>query len=166
MIPRLLVLFLLIILLILWNYVSRKIRRHENRLLRKKFIYKKKKLISLPFERPYRTILIVFAGRQDRMSILNLYVLFLLKTHLIDEYHIWNLTRQVKDEEWLRKWVHKNPSQKRFKIRLFEPPIKQYKSVYEHYISHANQFSSKDVFIKLDDDIIYLQVLVVDSDRC
>jgi hypothetical protein len=106
-----------------------------------------------------KVILTVFAGREDRMPILNSYVLQLLNKGLIDEYHIWNLTRKGEDEVWLRNWVREQQSQRKnsSKIILFQPKKKEYRSVYAHYYANRKTHVN-DIFIKMDDDIAYIDL--------
>jgi hypothetical protein len=156
------ILSILVIVFIWFGYYRKAIRRH----LYKPYLSKLKQnpRLSLKQEadkvrknqekRDYRVIFCTFAGRKDRMSILNRYVLQLLKHKLIDEYHIWNLTRQESDQEWLRDWC-KQSQTKNKKIRLFEPTVKQYRSFYQFYIHHQHLYQ-KHVIVKADDDIVYL----------
>lgn len=50
-----------------------------------------------------KVILVTFAGREKRMDILNHYVRRALSVGLIDEWHIWDLTRAASDHEWLNR---------------------------------------------------------------
>ena len=47
-------------------------------------------------------VLITFAGRQDRMELLAQYVAEALRRKLIDEWHVWNFSRNDEDDQWLR----------------------------------------------------------------
>jgi hypothetical protein len=49
-----------------------------------------------------RTILVTFAGRRDRMAILSRYVRAAIARGLIDEWHVWDFTRNAEDARWLR----------------------------------------------------------------
>jgi hypothetical protein len=49
-----------------------------------------------------KIILTTFAGRQDRMAILLEYAKTMLNNKLIDEYHVWNYSRNVSDDNYLR----------------------------------------------------------------
>jgi hypothetical protein len=49
-----------------------------------------------------RTILVTFAGRRDRMHLLVGYVNAAIKRGLIDEWHVWDFTRDREDAHWLR----------------------------------------------------------------
>lgn len=50
-----------------------------------------------------KVILTVFAGREDRMSVLLKYLKKSLELKLIDEVHLWNYTRKIEDDKYLRK---------------------------------------------------------------
>ncbi|WP_216894309.1 hypothetical protein [Nocardia alni] len=48
-----------------------------------------------------RVVLVTFAGRRDRMELLARYVEAALDRNLIDEWHIWNFSRNDADDRWL-----------------------------------------------------------------
>lgn len=50
-----------------------------------------------------RTILLTFAGRRDRMTLLTDYVERAIELGLIDEWHVWDFSRNAADREWLRQ---------------------------------------------------------------
>jgi len=50
-----------------------------------------------------RTILVTFAGRRDRMELLTRYVGAAIERGLIDEWHVWDFSRNDEDARWLRK---------------------------------------------------------------
>jgi hypothetical protein len=50
-----------------------------------------------------RTILVTFAGRRDRMSLLTRYVDAAIQRGVIDEWHVWDFTRNSDDARWLRQ---------------------------------------------------------------
>ncbi|MDB5543105.1 MAG: hypothetical protein JWO64_254 [Hyphomicrobiales bacterium] len=52
---------------------------------------------------PQRTILVTFAGRRDRMQLLTRYVTAAMDAGLIDEWHVWDFTRNAQDAAWLRE---------------------------------------------------------------
>lgn len=49
-----------------------------------------------------KNILITFAGRENRMAILNSYVQKALKNSIIDEWHVWDFTRNSSDRTYIR----------------------------------------------------------------
>jgi hypothetical protein len=53
--------------------------------------------------RPPKTILVTFAGRRDRMSLLTRYVDRAIAEGLIDEWHVWDFSRNAADRLWLRQ---------------------------------------------------------------
>lgn len=50
-----------------------------------------------------RTILLTFAGRRDRMTLLTYYVERAIERGLIDEWHVWDFARSAEDRDWLRQ---------------------------------------------------------------
>lgn len=50
-----------------------------------------------------KTILVTFAGRRDRMELLTRYVDVAIQRGLIDEWHVWDFTRNGADADWLRE---------------------------------------------------------------
>jgi hypothetical protein len=50
-----------------------------------------------------RTILTTFAGRRDRMALLNRYARAALARGIIDEWHVWDFARNEDDRRWLRE---------------------------------------------------------------
>ncbi|SNB51051.1 hypothetical protein SAMN07250955_10125 [Arboricoccus pini] len=50
---------------------------------------------------PGRTILTTFAGRRDRMALLERYARAALDRGLIDEWHVWDFARNAEDRAWL-----------------------------------------------------------------
>jgi hypothetical protein len=53
--------------------------------------------------KPQSTILVTFAGRRDRMELLTRYVTAAMDAGLIDEWHVWDFTRNAQDGAWLRE---------------------------------------------------------------
>jgi hypothetical protein len=49
-----------------------------------------------------KTILFIFAGRQDRMSLLLSCLKFLIRKDLIGYVHIWNFARTEEDFIWIQ----------------------------------------------------------------
>lgn len=47
--------------------------------------------------------MVTFAGREKRMSVLSDYVHEMLKEGTIDEWHIWDFTRNESDRNFLKK---------------------------------------------------------------
>lgn len=97
-----------------------------------------------------KVIMITFAGRKDRMSILYHYVVAALDRGLVDEWHVWNYARTVEDEEWVNSL--NGP-----KIRVLTPNTKEsYADCYQHYT--PKEYTPQAVFLKVDDDIVYMDV--------
>ena len=95
-------------------------------------------------------IMSCFAGRKRYMEILCKYVDVLLERKLIDEFHIWNYTRNDEDELWIKNELS------RFKI--FNPEKKSEWSEYYSHYTRARYPAEDFVLIKCDDDIVFIDV--------
>lgn len=93
-----------------------------------------------------------FAGRRDRMDLLVAYLISAIDAGVITEYHVWDYARTDDDRRWLRELPRRHPA-----IRLFTPT--RHGSHYGEYYRHYQQDAHGDaVFLKLDDDIVYLDL--------
>ena len=91
-----------------------------------------------------------FAGRRRYLEILVKYVDKLIAKGLVDEFHIWDYTRDSEDAVWIRK------NCQRFKI--FEV---QDKSIWKEYYMHYAKIKYPNpdtVLIKCDDDIMFIDI--------
>ena len=91
-----------------------------------------------------------FAGRRRYLEILVKYVDKLIAKGLVDEFHMWDYTRDPEDAVWIRE------NCQRFKI--FEVHDKSvWKEYYMHYakIKYPNPDT---VLIKCDDDIMFIDI--------
>ena len=104
-----------------------------------------------------KTVLFVFAGRKDRMSLLMIYLKDLLTKKLVDYIHIWNFARNKDDFKWV-----KNLQDTQSQIVVFTPdifsdlpehPQTLYREAYQFY---SDPFFYNSLFIKCDDDIVYI----------
>lgn len=71
-----------------------------------------------------KTILGIFAGRENRMSILVKYLKLAIERKIIDEVHVWDYTKKKSDEEYIRSISNiKRTSSKDFGnyVELFTP---------------------------------------------
>lgn len=94
-----------------------------------------------------KNIVVTFAGRRDRMSLLLLYVQDALARGVVDEWHVWNYARTPEDDEWVCS-LESLPG-----VVLKTPQSKDsFKYAYESYPV------DDCVYIKIDDDIVYLDV--------
>ena len=50
-----------------------------------------------------KVILTTFAGRKDRMELLTWYANTAIERGIVDEWHVWDFTRQRSDALWLRQ---------------------------------------------------------------
>jgi hypothetical protein len=88
-------------------------------------------------------ICIIFAGREDRMSILMMYLRKALEKKYIDQVHVWECCRNESDRAWVNSLVD---------VDIHVKKAKEYQEIYEYYQD------SDDVFMKVDDDIVYLNI--------
>lgn len=91
-----------------------------------------------------------FAGRRDRMSLLVDYVVAALDAGILTAYHVWDYARTDEDRRWLRTLPSRHPA-----ISLLTPDgrLARYRAYYRHYRREDHDAS---VFLKLDDDIVFL----------
>ncbi len=93
-----------------------------------------------------KVVMTVFAGRRANLEIQFKYVDELLSRGLLTEYHIMDNTKTPEDREFIRSF------RKKYQII----PATGYNDYYEHYSKvKANE---NDVYIKIDDDIVFIDV--------
>ena len=56
----------------------------------------------MDYNRNYKIIFCVFGGREKNMNILQKYIEKCLEWNIIDEYHIMNFSRNIKDWNYLK----------------------------------------------------------------
>ena len=100
-----------------------------------------------------KVIMTCFAGRQANLAILFAYVDKLVKMKLVDEFHIWDFTRNPLDTEWLKKNVshQKHPS---FSLKH----VVNKGSWQEYYTFYTEAAFPDSIIIKCDDDIVFIDV--------
>jgi hypothetical protein len=99
-----------------------------------------------------RVILFTFAGRKDRMFMLEKSVQKALDSLSIDEWHVWDFAKKQEDENW----IHKNYSKRdkiKIKSRTIENESKYWSASYEYYYKQQYENYSDCIFIKVDDDV-------------
>jgi hypothetical protein len=106
-----------------------------------------------------KVVLFVFAGREDRMTLLLKYLKKLLKDGMVDHVHIWNFARKRSDFSWVNGCADKIDGITVFSLSTFTilAGYEQilYKAAYEYYC--RPEFKNT-IFIKCDDDIVYLDL--------
>lgn len=102
-----------------------------------------------------KTIGITFAGRRDRMQLLVAYILKALEHGLLSEWHVWNYSRSQMDSDWIGSLPSLHPN-----ICIMTPTTdkKRYGDCYRYYQRSAPACAPEDVFLKFDDDIVYLDL--------
>lgn len=102
-----------------------------------------------------QVIVTTFGGRRDRMALLVRYVTAALDAGLVTAFHVWDYAHTGEDRRWLRHLPRCHPG-----IRLYEPAAEttRYGSFYRHYGHDRQRWSADDVFLKLDDDIVFVDL--------
>lgn len=98
-------------------------------------------------------ILFVFAGRRANMELQLPLIKRILALHKNVEYHIWNLARRESDDAYLRT-IRGDRIVVRHEL-CDAAPHEKFGSVYGHY---ADPEYSDRLFVKIDDDVVFLQV--------
>ena len=98
-----------------------------------------------------RVILTCFAGRKCYMEILMLYVNKLLDQNDVTEFHVWDYTRDPRDELWLgQQFGSANNS----RIKLIK--VRQKKTWGEYYQHYTKARYPNCIIVKADDDIVFI----------
>lgn len=130
--------------------------------------YKNKKIIYLKKNKELYTNNIVkfcvFAGRKSNLNILHKYIILLLNEKIIDEYHIFDFTRNDDDKKYLFDCYEKLKVKYQQKIFIHNQDNKQniknnkYDwSPFYKTISDKN-FYENSIIIKCDDDILFIDI--------
>jgi hypothetical protein len=93
-----------------------------------------------------------FAGRRDRMSLLVDYVVAAIDAGIVTAYHVWDYARTEVDRRWLHTLPQRHPA-----ISVLTPAghHARYRAYYRHYRREDHEGG---LFLKLDDDIVYLSL--------
>jgi len=96
------------------------------------------------------TYCIIFAGRKDRMELTMNYINEALNEGIFDEVHLWDYTRSLDDEAWVRSLAAD-------KIKIFDVKVKKdnWREVWGHYDSDIHK---DDIFFKIDDDMVHINL--------
>ena len=105
-----------------------------------------------------KTTLSVFAGRRKNMRILNAYVERLVAWGLVDEYHVWDFTRDPEDARWIRAYASRAPEEMRRRTRVMRVRNKASWREYYAYYAGLRDVHEDDVLIKCDDDVWFIDV--------
>ena len=117
----------------------------------------------------------VFAGRYKNMCILHIYVDLLLKKNIINEYHIFDFSRLIDDHLFLKKEF--DIFSNKYPYRVFLHNYEENDSVFKNNKNKNNNkvnwtpfykyiyetSSEKDVIIKCDDDILFIDILSLEN---
>uniref|UniRef100_A0A061SPU8 Hexosyltransferase n=1 Tax=Tetraselmis sp. GSL018 TaxID=582737 RepID=A0A061SPU8_9CHLO len=108
-------------------------------------------------KRPKVTVA-VFSGRSSSMKVLCRYLYALHGLGLIDEVHLWLLTRVEKDLFWLEELSRAIPVFKLMRCSSHIAGRAKYACPYQYYYNLEGG-SEDDVVMKVDDDIVYIDLL-------
>ena len=93
-----------------------------------------------------------FAGRQKYLEILFVYVDKLIQKGLVDEFHVWDYSRNIDDNRFIRNYCMSRPKYRM--ISVFNDSFKEY---YDFY-TKARYPDPMTIIIKCDDDIVYIDI--------
>ena len=105
-----------------------------------------------------KVIFTIFAGRKYCLEVLFKYLDYLIDNHKIQEVHLWNYTKNEKDNVYLKSLV-KN------KYFIFEPKNKngrQWDDYYKYYWNDT-KYNDNDIIIKCDDDVVFIDIDYFDA---
>lgn len=96
-----------------------------------------------------------FGGRQPNLELQLPFIHRILEQHPDVEYHLWNLARTPSDYRWIRSLRYsKEPRFKVHNVGYSPNPWTKFNEVYQHY---ADPLYKGCLFVKLDDDIVFLE---------
>lgn len=100
-------------------------------------------------------IMFCFAGRKANMELQLPYVRRILAEHPNVEYHVWNLTRNLDDDAYLRNLRGLAGDRITVHHELYGPdPWRRFNDIYRYY---ADQRYAGSLFVKLDDDVVFME---------
>jgi hypothetical protein len=97
-----------------------------------------------------RVTLTCFAGRRRYLEVLTTYVNELLDKGLVDEFHLWDYTRDPEDAKWIQENCQK--------YKIFEVQDKSTWKEYYEYYGNLKWTDPMAIYIKCDDDIVFIDV--------
>jgi hypothetical protein len=92
-----------------------------------------------------------FAGRRRYLEVLLVYVNELLDKGLVDEFHIWDYTRDPDDANWIQENCQRH--------QIFQ--VKEKNNCWREYYEYYEKLEVVDpmsILIKCDDDIVFIDV--------
>jgi hypothetical protein len=103
-----------------------------------------------------KIIITIFAGRKSRLEILMKYLYLALDLNLIQEVHIWDYVRNHEEDRiYIMNII--NPTRGIF-LKTKYTNRKYWLDYYEYYAEYAIQHP-KDIIIKCDDDIVFIDLI-------
>tara|TARA_B100001113_G_C21023914_1_gene584787 strand:+ start:48 stop:1034 length:987 start_codon:yes stop_codon:yes gene_type:complete len=107
----------------------------------------------------HKTILFVFAGRQEYMKILIRYLRKELENKTLSEVHLWDMCgKHIENRKYLNTLEGNGVKIMRDKRMLEGPGYKnRWNLAYQYYLENCKD---DDILIKCDDDIVYIKNLI------
>jgi len=97
-------------------------------------------------------IVTCFAGRRPYLEVMLRYVRALMERGLVLECHLWNFTRNLDDERWLKE--HFSAQDQPIKLMHINN-----KHIWTEYYKHYTKERYPDhIIIKCDDDVVYMDI--------
>lgn len=94
-----------------------------------------------------------FGGRRPNLELQLPFIHRILEQHPDVEYHLWNLARTPSDYRWIRS-LSEGPRFRVHNVGHVPNPWQRFDEVYRHY---ADPQHAGCLFIKLDDDVVFLE---------
>ncbi|TPX35295.1 hypothetical protein SmJEL517_g02359 [Synchytrium microbalum] len=100
-----------------------------------------------------KTVITCFAGRRQYMDIMLQYVDALVERSFVDEVHLWDFTAVPEDAQYLQQFVAKP----KYTVMNTNKREKAWEDYYQYY-GELNGTNDDDVYIKLDDDTLFIDI--------
>ena len=101
-----------------------------------------------------KVVIFTFAGRRANLELQLPFIRRILAEHSRVEYHIWDLSRTLEDHLWLRT-IEGDRIVLHNEFYGSKKPHRRFKDVYSHY---THPVYRDTVFVKIDDDIVFIEV--------
>ena len=137
---------------------DKKIKIEKNRKLKKNFFIKiiNKKINKIKF--------CVFLGREKNIKILHSYIEKCLFLNIIDEYHMYDFSKNENDKFFIKKEYNRLSNIFKNKIFLLNTENFYYsnsKTDWNPFYKEISKSKNNDVIIKCDDDILFIDIFAL-----
>jgi hypothetical protein len=117
--------------------------------------------LSLPTMAPSvssKTIVTIFAGRENRLSLVMQYLITALDYQIIQEIHLWDFCRNSNDSLFLLSYRQGKYYEKAIFIKNRFTSRNTWNDYYDYYNDYGMKYP-EDIILKLDDDIVFIDLL-------